>query len=234
MAWIYQITNKKNGKIYIGYTKCTPEHRFEEHWRCRFCDDSILHRAMKKYGKNSFEVKGIEQISEEQWVEKEQQWIEKKKSFSPKGYNICLGGNKPPAHYGSDNTKSKLTTIDFNNLVKDLSEYELDFSQIAAKYGISQSQVERINKGESREIEGQTYPIRKMKKDLYIIQQILQDLKEGELDQTEIEEKYKIKSRTRLHYINIGRVGKKFFPQQKYPVRQGIVCRKPLWLKKVL
>ncbi len=234
MAWIYQITNKKNGKIYIGYTKHTPERRFEEHWRCRFSQDSILHRAMKKYGKDSFEVKGVERILEEQWIEKEQWWIEKKKSFQPNGYNICLGGNKPPTHYGSDNYKSKLTTADFHKLIKDLSKYELDFSQIAAKYGISQSQVERINKGESWEIEGQNYPIRKMKRDLYIIQQILQDLKENKLSQTEIEEKYRIKSRTRLYNINTGRVGKKLFPQQNYPVRQGIVSRKPLWLKKVL
>lgn len=231
MAWIYKITNIVNKKIYIGYTKYTPQHRFEVHWCQRFQDNSILHRALIKYGKKNFICEGVEEINEKDWIEKEQYWIEKERSFTPYGYNICLGGNKPPIHYGEDNVKSKLTTQDFYRLLQDLKSYDLEFSQIASKYNISQSQVERINKGEFRKLEDVSYPIRPMKRDYYIISCIIQDLKDNILSQEEIEYKYKIKSRTRLYYINTGRVGRKIFPQEKYPIRSGIICRKPLYLQ---
>lgn len=186
---------------------------------------------MKKYGKNNFYCVGIEEISESQWAEKEQYWINKKNTVVPYGYNICLGGNKPPISLGEQNVKSKLTQSQFEELVKDLSEYKLDFAQIASKYKISQSQVERINKGEFRRIEDVEYPIRKMKRDYYILQCIIEDLKTNILSQSEIEKKYQIKSRTRLYYINTGKVGKKIFPQKHYPIRPGIICRKPIYLQ---
>lgn len=231
MAWIYQITNKVNGKKYVGYTKYTPEFRFEKHWQQRNHDTSILHNAMKKYGKKNFSVIGLEEIDESEWVEKEQEWIDKLKTQRPYGYNICAGGNKPPVHFGADNVKSKLSTSQVMELIEDLKKYELDFGQIAKKYRMSRSQIEKINKGEFRHIEGESYPLRKMKKDQYIIQQIIQDLKENKLTQSEIEEKYQIKSRTRLANINLGKVGRKLFPQAKYPIREkGIINRTPLYL----
>lgn len=229
MSYIYKITNIKTNKIYIGYTKNTLKQRFEEHWRGRFNDNSILHKSMIKHGKKCFKIELVEKISDEEWVEKEQYWIKYYDCQVPKGYNILPGGNKPPAHYGEDNCKSKLTTEQFNLLIQDLENYELDFGQIAKKYNISQSQVERLNKGEFRRLENRDYPIRKLKKDQYIILCIINDLKNG-LSQSEIEKKYQIKSRTRLYDINTGKVGQKMFPQEEYPIQKGIKNRKPLYL----
>lgn len=230
MAYIYKITNVKNNKIYIGYTKNNIKQRFNEHWRDRFNDNSILHKSMIKYGKTNFKIEIVEEISENQWIEKEQKWIQYFNSKVPNGYNICDGGNKPPIYYGEQNFNSKLTTQQFLNLIKDLKHYELDFAQIASKYKISQSQIERINKGEFRKIESEIYPLRKFKKDQYIIKNIIEDLKNNILTQSEIEEKYQIKSRTRLYNINTGKVGKKLFPQDTYPIRKGIINRKPIYL----
>lgn len=232
MSWIYKITNLINNKIYIGYTKYTPEKRFQEHWLQRFQDNSILHKAMIKYGKNSFKIEGLEEFNEDEndWCQKECYWIEKLQSRQPKGYNICEGGNKPPVHYGSNNVKSKITQNQFLELVNDLKTYNLEFGQLAVKYNLSQSQIERINKGEFRHLENEEYPLRKMKRDQWIIKQIIKDLKDNILSQDEIERKYQIKSRTRLYDINNGKVGKKWFPQKSYPLRQGIVNRKPLYL----
>ena len=56
------------------------------------------------------------------------------------------------------------------------------------------------------------------------------DLKNTNLTQEEIEEKYQIKSRTRLYDINWGKVGKKLFPQESYPLRVGIKNQKPKYL----
>lgn len=231
MAFIYKITNLLNKKIYIGYTsRNNIQIRFQEHWNSRFFDNSILHKAMIKNGKNNFKIEIVEKISEKEWVEKEQYWIEYYNSKVPNGYNICEGGNKPPTHFGENNCKSKLTTDQTLNLINDLKEYKLDFGQIASKYKISQSQVERINKGEFRKLENEDYPLRKMKIDQYIIKNIIEDLKNNILTQSEIEEKYKIKARTRLYDINNGKIGRKLFPQEKYPIRNGIVNRKPIYL----
>lgn len=232
MAYIYKITNLKNNKIYVGYTKRDDINiRFKEHWRCRFQDNSILHRAMRKYGLKNFKIEPVEKISEDDWIEKEQYYINYFDCKVPKGYNICDGGNKPPAHFGDSNIKSKITQKQFGKLIQDLKSYDLDFGQIAQKYDLSQSEIERINKGEERYIEDENYPLREMKKDDYIISCIIRDLKEDILSQDEIEKKYQIKSRTRLYNINTGRVGKKKFPQEKYPIRIGIKNRQPTYLK---
>lgn len=231
MAEIYKVTNLINGKIYIGYTARTAKKRFLEHWRDRKSINCIFHRALNKYGKNNFKVETIEKIREEEWVEKEQYWIKFYDSLVPKGYNIQIGGNKPTIHFGEENNKAKFTNDTIRSLFFDLSNYDLDFAQIASKYGISQSQVERINQGSYWKQENMDYPIRKLKKDQYVISCIIDDLKAGKT-QTEIEEKYQIKSRTRLYNINNGKVGKKLFPQEKYPIQEGIVNRTPIYLSK--
>lgn len=186
---------------------------------------------MKKYGKQNFSVIELETVDDNNWESREQYWIKHKRTLVPNGYNICIGGNKPPAHYGSDNIKSKLTQEQFQSLIQDLKRYELDFGQIASKYRISQDQVERINQGAFRKIEDEDYPLRKMKRDHYLIKCIIEDLKDLSMSQDDIEKKYQIKSRTRLYNINNGKVGKKLFPQDSYPIRSGIVNRIPLYLK---
>lgn len=224
----------ENNKIYIGYTSETPEKRFSTHWAGRNQNEtSILHNAMKKYGKEQFIVEPVEEIPEELWSEREKYWIEYYQSKTPKGYNIQDGGNKPPIHFGSKNCKSKLTDTQVEELIYDLQNYTMDFSGLCKKYGLYESTIEKINKGEIRHREDLNYPLRKIKYDQYIIQQIIQDLKEGVLSQGEIEIKYKIKSRTRLYNINNGKVGNKLFPQEKYPIRESIVNRVPTYLKPV-
>ena len=93
MAYIYQITNDVNGKIYIGKTEGSIEQRFKEH-----CQDSkrpeIQHRplyaAMQKYGTEHFHIELIEETDNPN--ECEQYWIEQKGSFK-NGYNATLGGD---------------------------------------------------------------------------------------------------------------------------------------------
>ncbi len=232
MAWIYKISNDFDDKIYIGLTRNTPKHRFEEHWRSRLNDNGYLHAAMALYGKEHFFVEGIEEVSEKEMGEKEKYYIQKYNSLAPNGYNLAPGGENPPVHYGSENIKSKLTEEQEQELFKDLSQYDLNFAQIAKKYGISQSQVERINKGQFRYHEDINYPIRKMKRDQYIIKCIIEDLSAGILSQAEIEEKYQIRSRTTIYDINNGKTGSKNFPQSHYPIRSGITNRIPLYLSK--
>jgi len=54
---IYKITNNKNGKSYVGFTSQTLYKRFQQH--CRSKSDTLLHRAIKKYGKESFSIESL-------------------------------------------------------------------------------------------------------------------------------------------------------------------------------
>lgn len=93
MAYIYQITNDINGKIYIGKTESSIENRFKKH-----CNDAFrernekrpLYAAMRKYGIEHFHIKLIEETNDPE--EREKYWIEKLGSFKY-GYNATIGGD---------------------------------------------------------------------------------------------------------------------------------------------
>ena len=93
MAYIYQITNDINGKIYIGKTERTIEERFKEHckdaYRREF-EKRPLYSAMRKYGIEHFHVEMLEETESPE--EREIYWIEAKRSFK-NGYNATLGGD---------------------------------------------------------------------------------------------------------------------------------------------
>ena len=93
MAYIYQITNKLNNKIYIGKTEFSIEKRFKEHCRDAFKDKNEkrpLYAAMRKYGIENFEFSLIEETNNPE--EREKYWIEQKRSFK-NGYNVTMGGD---------------------------------------------------------------------------------------------------------------------------------------------
>ena len=62
MAVVYKITNKINGKIYIGQTTRTFEQRWKEHCNdaMNFKDIYLFHNAIRKYGKENFECEILE------------------------------------------------------------------------------------------------------------------------------------------------------------------------------
>lgn len=93
MAYIYQITNDINGKIYIGKTEFSIEKRFKEHCQDAFRDRNEkrpLYAAMRKYGIEHFHIELIEETDSPE--EREVFWIENKRSFK-NGYNATVGGD---------------------------------------------------------------------------------------------------------------------------------------------
>lgn len=93
MAYIYQIINDINNKIYIGKTEFSIDKRFKEH-----CSDAFkernekrpLYSAMRKHGIEHFHIELIEETDNPE--EREKYWIEQKQSFK-NGYNATLGGD---------------------------------------------------------------------------------------------------------------------------------------------
>lgn len=95
MTGIYKITDKTNGKIYIGQS-CNIEKRLQDHKYHATCASTPAHyidRAIKKRGVDSFDYEVIEECNIEDLNEREIYWIKYfDSSNSEKGYNLSLGG----------------------------------------------------------------------------------------------------------------------------------------------
>jgi group I intron endonuclease len=89
---VYKITNKINGKCYIGQTINSLETRWYYHCRknsfCRY-----LGNAIQKYGKEAFSVEVIAECqTPEDLNNTEKHFIEVYNSLAPNGYNLREGG----------------------------------------------------------------------------------------------------------------------------------------------
>ena len=100
---IYKITNKINGKVYIGQSVDIGR-RWRQHMTAE--DDSYFHKAIQKYGVENFEWEVIEQCKKKDLDEREIYWIEYYDSFN-KGYNCTKGGDVGPVMHGEDNPNWK-------------------------------------------------------------------------------------------------------------------------------
>ena len=93
MGIIYKISNKANGKVYIGQTVQSLEARWKLHLSvrsgCRY-----LSRAIKKYGVCAFSIEQIDAAEKiEELNAKEIFWIARYDCTNPKkGYNLMSGG----------------------------------------------------------------------------------------------------------------------------------------------
>ena len=109
--YVYQITNKINGKQYIGITN-NYKRRWENHKCCN--DPSMaIAQAIKKYGANNFDFEVLlSGLTIEEASEKEIELIKTKNTRVPNGYNIAAGGQytiENAIHYGADNGRALLT-----------------------------------------------------------------------------------------------------------------------------
>lgn len=94
MAYIYKITNKLNGKIYVGQTVSKLEARFKRHVVDSKRMGCALHIAIQRHGAHNFDIVELEQCPREHLNEREVFWISsldsRRKSV---GYNMTSGGN---------------------------------------------------------------------------------------------------------------------------------------------
>lgn len=96
MGYIYLITNQINNKQYVGQTTQTIEKRWQEHIYSAInnCDDFYIHRAMRKYGINNFNIKQLIQCNDDNLDEQEIFFIQKYQTYYlyNRGYNLTRGG----------------------------------------------------------------------------------------------------------------------------------------------
>ena len=150
---ISKIENMVNHKIYIG--KSTDIHkRWVNHKSIcnRKKSDAILYRAMQKYGIHNFEFSIVEECEKKKLNEREQYWIRYYHSCDREfGYNMTQGGDCGCI------TSRKLTDDEvkmIHNLLPQKTQKE-----IAEMFGVSQSEISRINDGKTYYFDNVDYPI---------------------------------------------------------------------------
>jgi group I intron endonuclease len=95
---VYKITNKLNGKSYIGQTIKNMSHRWLQH--CKMNSHCIaLNSAIQKYGKNAFLIEEIAKYTNQEDLNNaEEYYIEWYNTLVPNGYNLRTGGNSSGKH----------------------------------------------------------------------------------------------------------------------------------------
>lgn len=124
---VYLIRNKINHKVYVGQTVKPVQQRFSEHrYNHKSKSNKPLHRAIIKYGLDSFEfmilVTGIKSQKVLDAVEIQQ--IKLHNSLIPKGYNIKEGGANAPKPFSlSDDKLNEFLRIERNKSLGYLAGY---------------------------------------------------------------------------------------------------------------
>ena len=114
---IYKVTNKVNGKIYIGQTTKNLEYRRKKHEGQINCKKRmVFHRAIVKYGKENFQWETICEASNREELDVlEVFYIKQYESFGKNGYNMTEGGNSGRRGKATEETKKKLSLAHMGN-----------------------------------------------------------------------------------------------------------------------
>lgn len=94
--YLYKVTNLINNKVYIGITS-NPKSRKYQHLNAG--RSSLLSKAVKKYGKDSFEFKILCEGEKSYILNLEAEAIKVFQTISPRGYNIRPGGENYSSGY---------------------------------------------------------------------------------------------------------------------------------------
>lgn len=92
---VYCIENMLNHKKYIGITTRKVSKRFEEHCQA----DSVIGRAIRKYGKDNFTVKIISEANDREELLTLEVLLIKKYGTFASGYNQTIGGEGVNSDY---------------------------------------------------------------------------------------------------------------------------------------
>ena len=183
---IYKITNKVNGKCYIGQS-INPKER----WRGHICGDgqnyvSLIHRAIKKYGENNFTFEILGWF--EDYNEKEKYYIQYYRSYQPYGYNIQLGGQEPPHYNGEQNSFAKISNQTALRVQEQLQNWDIPGRKIIKENKITHDIFRHINEGTSWHRDDLKYPLRPTERELNEIKadKVIHLLQTSTLSQKEI------------------------------------------------
>lgn len=130
-GYIYKITNKVNGKSYIGQTRYTVEFRWRQHQHKK--DNCYFHNALQKYGADNFIVETLEECDFKDLDSREIFYIAKYDTFAT-GYNTTIGGDG----------KRKIVTDNQYDEIKGLYLSGFSSNKIADLYKVNKTTILKI------------------------------------------------------------------------------------------
>lgn len=112
MGFIYKITNKINGKCYIGQTMHDIEKRWNIHRKCIGTENGCpgLRRAFEKYGLENFKFEIVIICFDNDLSKYEKEYIIKYDSYK-NGYNLTHGGEEGGFFKGCKHTPENVEKI---------------------------------------------------------------------------------------------------------------------------
>jgi group I intron endonuclease len=153
---IYKITNKVNGKVYIGQTIQSFKRRIKSHkshLQSQKHHNELLQKAYNKYGWSAFEAEIIETCDVDKIDARERFWISEYKATDHSlGYNFESGGNVLKKHNPSTIKKFILSSRGENNKIKACHIEAIkrriiagdSLTDVANDFGVSKSCIYRI------------------------------------------------------------------------------------------
>ena len=152
---IYKIENLLNNKVYIGQS-IHIERRWQEH--CSKASQSLISKAIQKYGKENFSFQIIEEVDDITLLTKlETKYIKIFNSLVPNGYNVVLEDQSEKHNFYNYDLEI------FKSIIADIKNNVLNFKQIAQKYELDLSTIYYLNRGDYHTIPGENYPLRQVK-----------------------------------------------------------------------
>lgn len=151
MVGIYKIENLINHKIYIGQS-IHIKRRWMEH--CIPSSDSIISKAIHKYGKENFAFDILEECKVEELDEKEAYYIKYYNCLVPNGYNVTEYQNGIHTTYTNYN---KDVLLEIVNLIKNTN---MSFKEIGNKFNLTGRNIYYINNGSIHHLSNEIYPLR--------------------------------------------------------------------------
>ena len=252
MKYIYVMTNRINGKKYVGQTN-NFNLRMNGHKSDAFNPHSHsynypLSRAIRKYGWENFDNRIIEEINDEEdfkYVDsREKFFIQYYNSMKSKnGYNITTGGAgcpKPNLTFEERVGLSKLfSLLDVLDIQNRMIKGEKSSTIIKDYPKLTRSMFDNINLGLNFKNENLEYPLHDYRKDLSIkftieeIHAIKKEIIEKKTPFKEIAEKWGVSLST-ISFVNNG---KQWYEEQyTYPLRysnSNYIYNANTWVKDV-
>lgn len=218
MYYIYCYTNKLNQHKYVGQTN-NFNRRVREHRSCAFNENAcsyqdLIHKKIRQYGEDNFEISVIEKLYTEdieEVNEREKYWIKKLESHrsTGKGYNTSWGGDSRE----HARTWSMEEIQDMKQMIKD----KVPFLDITAKHGASPSFISSLNHGVYYFNENESYPLCKYYKEDKDYDELIELLLNSTYSLAKIAEMLGIGYST-VKKINAGTLRHGLYPN--YPIRK--------------
>lgn len=139
IGYIYKVTNKINGKIYIGQTIQSVKDRWYRHCGKSGISKAELNthfkRAILKYGKENFTVETIEVCDSTKLNDREKFYISYYNSYI-NGYNSTIGGQ--------DGSKPFKTSEEDETQIISLYNYGFSLREIGREFNLDKTTVKGV------------------------------------------------------------------------------------------